>query len=598
MSLPHANRPGFPSLCLRPPAFLSRHSLYAGLLTLFALVSRLAGLGHRAMSHDESLHALYAWYLSSAFHYEHDPMMHGPLLFHLNALVYLLFGANDFTARLVPALLGTACVAVTAWLYPRWLGRRGARIAAALVALSPGLLFYSRYLRNDIYICLFTLLLVWSALRYRESADAKYLIGLSVSLALSFACKEVAFIHGTVLGVSALVFTGIGFHKTRRFHCADRRWADLAVTLLTLALPFAAALPLSLLGIDPTASRDPAVQRATLIAAAALSCVSWLLAVFWFKTRSLFNTWVRAFLLFWSIQVLLYSTLLSNPAQGLTSGIAAGLGYWLAQHGVQRGASDPMFYLSLLLLYTPLLLVTFGLSLKDRRKPSVALFLMWAIGNAVIYSVAGERMPWLLIHITLPLCLLAGPVLADAFAQRTRLRFLLIPLLLHLVINSLRAVGPLAESPNEPLFYAHAGPQIKTALRILESGTEREPDAVIHVDPDYTWPLAWYLRGQPVIYSPLPVPEAGLRITSPALQTAYREQGWISRGEFDLIHWPRQHWHALTPGNVHSLITQPRVRRNFVRFYLLRTLPPLTPDDFPQPVRFVILSHQNGKDSD
>ena len=42
--------------------------------------------------------------------YVHDPMMHGPLLFELNALIYLLFGASDFTARLVPALLGVGVI--------------------------------------------------------------------------------------------------------------------------------------------------------------------------------------------------------------------------------------------------------------------------------------------------------------------------------------------------------------------------------------------------------------------------------------------------------------------------------------------------------
>src|ERR1700724_2197365 len=72
-------------------------------LMLLGLVLRFWDLGDKAFHHDESLHAFYSWRLYDGQGYVHDPMMHGPLLFELNALVYLLLGASDFTARLVPA---------------------------------------------------------------------------------------------------------------------------------------------------------------------------------------------------------------------------------------------------------------------------------------------------------------------------------------------------------------------------------------------------------------------------------------------------------------------------------------------------------------
>ena len=72
--------------------------LYATLFTL-AIVTRFYDLGARVMSHDESLHTLYSWNLYAGKGYQHDPLMHGPFLFHINALIYFLFGDNDFTAR-------------------------------------------------------------------------------------------------------------------------------------------------------------------------------------------------------------------------------------------------------------------------------------------------------------------------------------------------------------------------------------------------------------------------------------------------------------------------------------------------------------------
>src|SRR5712692_2601642 len=61
--------------------------LYAALMVV-VLVMRFADLGNKALHHDESLHATYSWYLSVGRGYVHDPLMHGPFLFHITALVY------------------------------------------------------------------------------------------------------------------------------------------------------------------------------------------------------------------------------------------------------------------------------------------------------------------------------------------------------------------------------------------------------------------------------------------------------------------------------------------------------------------------------
>ena len=62
------------------------------------------------MIQDEFRHALYSYYLYNAGNYVHDPMMHGPLLYHFNALAYFLFGVSDFTARLHGVVAGVLLV--------------------------------------------------------------------------------------------------------------------------------------------------------------------------------------------------------------------------------------------------------------------------------------------------------------------------------------------------------------------------------------------------------------------------------------------------------------------------------------------------------
>ncbi|MFB0546710.1 MAG: TIGR03663 family protein, partial [Anaerolineae bacterium] len=117
-------------------------ALYS-LLALVAFLTRFWELGIRAMSHDESLHALYSWKLYAGQGYQHSPMMHGPFLFHFNALLYFLFGDDDFTARISTALFGVILVC-TPYFLRKWLGRTGALVTSALITISPSLLYYSR----------------------------------------------------------------------------------------------------------------------------------------------------------------------------------------------------------------------------------------------------------------------------------------------------------------------------------------------------------------------------------------------------------------------------------------------------------------------
>lgn len=173
-----------------------------GVIIVLALVTRLVDLGVRVMSHDESLHTYYSWRLYEFGEFQHTPLMHGPLLFHMTALSYFLFGDNDFTARLYPALLGVAIVAFP-YFFRRWLGRVGAVIASVLLLISPMLMYYSRYIRHDIPTIFFALLMLYAILQYVDGVRQRrpvWLLVLSVGLVGMLASKEVAFIYIALFG--------------------------------------------------------------------------------------------------------------------------------------------------------------------------------------------------------------------------------------------------------------------------------------------------------------------------------------------------------------------------------------------------------------
>ncbi len=162
--------------------------------------------------------------------------------------------------------------------------------------------------------------------------------------------------------------------------------------------------------------------------------------------------WLIAFAIAFAIYAVFYMALPSNPGSpntaGVVTGVTGSLLYWLGQHGVQRGNQPEHYYLFQLSVYEPLLLV-FGplgvgaviaklwrargrthadvasttrraLALHHQRLFTPALLAWWSIGALLLYSWAGEKMPWLTIHLVLPFSLLGAWALAQVWQWATR----------------------------------------------------------------------------------------------------------------------------------------------------------------------------------
>jgi len=422
---------------------------------LLAVVSRFWDLGTRAMSHDESLHALYSYYLYSGSGYIHNPMMHGPFLFHANALIYFLFGDTDYTARIVPAIFGVIMV-MSPLLLRRWLGRLGAVIASVLLLISPSILYYSRYIRNDIYIAVWTVLLIAALFHFIHSRKPGWFYLGATALILSLATKENAYIFGFIgllfilevllwerlgrrhhvwlyvgLGVLSLILLSIGFLLGRSpTEVASTEEATASVMKLVVAVitVVGGSLPIVLLTATLLRSRHP---RSSSIEEAART-LSW-------------QNWLIALIIMFIIYALLFTTFFTNPL-GLGTGLFGSISYWLAQQEVERGGQPWYYYLLLLPMYefVPLLfsLVASAYYLirgvRPRPVPAVAegdeaevqteqleertsatrfvaFLIFWTFSTLFIYSWAGEKMPWLVVHPALPMIILTAKFVGDLF---------------------------------------------------------------------------------------------------------------------------------------------------------------------------------------
>jgi len=231
------------------------------LIVIVALVTRFAGLGDRVMSHDESLHTYYSWRLMEAGDFQHTPLMHGPILFHVTAFFYFIFGANDFTARIYPALIGALMVLVPL-LFRRWIGRYGALLASIMFLVSPLLLYYNRYIREDTPAILATLLMAYAFFMYLDGPDglrrkARWLYLLAGAMLWNLATKETAFINIAIFGAFFTVY-----FLVRVVQYVTKRPARLAVNLILTAITLGAATSLLMIAVFSVALYNfPSLQE-------------------------------------------------------------------------------------------------------------------------------------------------------------------------------------------------------------------------------------------------------------------------------------------------------------------------------------------------
>lgn len=209
------------------PIWLRWQTLVFVAIFIAAVFTRLYGLGDRAMSHDESLHVFYSYNLYMKGDFDHTPLMHGPIMFHVNALFYALFGDNDFTGRLYAALLGIAMV-MSPLLFKRWLGKWGTILASVMILISPLLMYYNRYIREDTPAIMASILMAWSALTYISGAPEdrrkpRYLYILSAAMLWNLGSKESAFFYIAIFGLFLTAYWVFRMVQTR-WNIPMRQW--------------------------------------------------------------------------------------------------------------------------------------------------------------------------------------------------------------------------------------------------------------------------------------------------------------------------------------------------------------------------------------
>lgn len=468
-----------------------KYRIFGLLIVLSALTLRLFELGERVFHHDESVHASFTLKLLEHGEYSYNPAYHGPFLFHSTAAVFHFVGINDATARLVPVFFGVATLLVLL-LLKKELGKNGVFWSMFLLAFSPGMVYFSRFFRNDMIIVFCTLAVVAGAFRYLDSIHSSkrypYLILTASSLAIAVSSKENAYLilltFGAYAGLGLLYWIYSDWKKER-------------------------------LGLQKTFLHKASVLL-PLIPEILLSGALFVFIILFF-----------------------YSSLFRNEIS-FFSIVERAFSHWMAMHRIERIGGPFYYYIPILFRYeVPVILFgTAGIfhflrtrGLNKGQNASFFLFLCyWALASLLLYSYLQEKVPWLVVHIILPFGILAGALVGEIFpafpenwqnVKRPEWRgrssvvasnpashktysgktFTLLAAILTLTllislgqcisVNYYRSMEPV-----ELITYVQSSPDIRELMEQIE-GFSQGPETlrICVIDPDRLyWPLPWYLR--------------------------------------------------------------------------------------------------------
>ncbi|WP_135826752.1 flippase activity-associated protein Agl23 [Halorussus ruber] len=192
-------------------------------VTLLSLSLRLFALGSRTFHWDEA--RVGYWILRYAENgiWEYHAVIHGPFLYHVNKYLFQWFGASDFLARL-PVAIVSGLLPLTAWLLRERL-RRVEMIAVGLFfAANPVILYYSRFMRNDVLLAAFMVYALAFYVRLFDTKKPRYLYLGTLMVALAFTTKENVLVYVvTWVGAAVLLFD----HRLQLVAGADDRKAFL-----------------------------------------------------------------------------------------------------------------------------------------------------------------------------------------------------------------------------------------------------------------------------------------------------------------------------------------------------------------------------------
>ena len=502
------------------------------LLSCFAIgaaatVLRFVMLGLKPFHHDEGVNG---WFLTNLFRdgeYKYDPAnYHGPTLYYISLVFSKVFGLETIPVRWSVAIWGVLTV-VLAFYLRRYIGRIGALTAAALIALSPGMVFISRYFIHEIFFVFLSLAIVVSIVLFIEKQKAGiFSIAWTALILLVCFFPSTLNIASSIAGEDESRFTIFAWV----FFAVE---AVLVFFVIRMLMAWNSGRPIYFLLASACVSLFFATKETAFITlgtlAIAVACVWFWRKAYsgratgpyeisdeflnWNEFRSALGSGLDPGLillagigLFAYLWILFFSSFFTYP-EGVLRSIEA-YNIWTQTGSRDHADNGTLAYLKWAIkIESPILVLSaFGTALAFfKAQHRFAMFTgLWTLGLFLAYTIIPYKTPWLALSFLLPGCIVAG----YGINEIAKLGKYGKPLAAVISISALGVLGFQTYELNfvrydddkMPYVYAHTRREFLDLVADIEryakiSGKGNET-AVDVVSPDY-WPMVWYVKDYP-----------------------------------------------------------------------------------------------------
>ncbi|MFA6224987.1 MAG: flippase activity-associated protein Agl23 [Methanoregula sp.] len=446
-------------------------------ILLIAIFVRFWTLDLKLLHHDEAIHSWFSYELLAKGTWIYDPSYHGPFLYYVTAGMFSLFGDSDLVARLLPALFGTLLIPLVYCIYRiGYINKNQTLLTSLFIAISPDMVYFSLFLRHDIFMLFFTFLLLVALLYYFERGQIRFALIAAVAMAGALSCKE-------EMPVILLIFASFFIFATWRgtFTLPTSWKRDLVIGLILVTAIMSVlytgfgAHPETLVGQNFQIT-VPGVHFET-------NTTGWYKAVeHWIDMHNQqrlggpFYFYIPFYLLY---ELPIFILAIIGTLQFILKGIDLSLAFKRLKNIIlTRKLSLTTGYLAEISLHQ-LLNPCPSYSKSDEF---FRFCIYWMILTMAFYAYVGEKVPWLLIHQLLPMCFVAVYKL-----NWQKIAFALVGCIFLVVMTWHVAFIPV--DINEPIVQVQNSEDMREVMKLIDASNN-----VVIASKDY-WPLPWYYRG-------------------------------------------------------------------------------------------------------
>ncbi len=500
------------------------------IITAIAAFLRFFWLELKPLHHDEGVNGYFLVTLFRDNIYKYDPSnYHGPDLYYFALAFSKIFGLNTISIRASVAIFGVLTV-ILAFFLKDYIGKIGSLAAALFLALSPGMVYISRYFIHELSFVFFSFGIVVGVLYFIEKRKAGIFAIAWMTFLLLICFLPTALNVANAVGTDNPVFVWV--LRVGLFAIE----AVLVFLIMRMLLGWNEGRPIYLILASSSAVLLFATKETAFITIAtmmiAVVCV-WLwrkiykaainepkenelepVELNWRNFRARLGTSTDLILIIFAVSfafiyvgVLFFSSFFTYP-EGVIKAFEA-YSFWTKTGSKDHTQNGMWAYVKWgMKIESPILIISaIGtiLALAKARHKFAIFTGFWAFGLFAAYTIIPYKTPWLALSFLLPMCIVAGYAINELLSSRdlgVKLFGGMLTIFAVVVLGYQTYDLNFARYDDDSMTYVYAHTKrgfldlIKQIDYYADKSGKGKDASIEVVSPDY-WSMPWYMRDYP-----------------------------------------------------------------------------------------------------